>query len=255
MENLNIRPTGRKGKETLDRVKELMNITPIKEGVNRSTVELTKRGPDGKSYGIVKENSEYYIKVSDKTSNLVVEDLKYIGGLKNKKSESYSSYSEATKQLNMRFINLAESPEDKIYDILKSDKLMEGEDINGKEAPVDKKTSGDNLAKGDNIGEDDFEKDTADGTKDGDTGTHAEKYVMEKIELTESETYIDNILNPTPVVEKKVNESISISKAMNEMDNIIDSVYEGGKEKVSDFLSNLSEAEMKTLVSTLKKKV
>lgn len=257
MENLNIRPTGRKGKEILDRMKELMSITPIKEGVDRSTVELTKRGPDGKSYGIVKENSEYYIKVSEKTSNLVAEDFKYIGGLKNKKSAVYPSYSEATKQLNMRFINLAETPEDKIYDILKSDNLMEGEDINGKEAPVDKKTSGDNLATGDNIGEDDFEKDTADGTKDGDTGTHAEKYVMEDIELTENEKHIDNILNPTvkeDIVEKK-NNTISISKAMNEMDEIIDSVYEGGKEKVSDFLTNLSEGEMKTLVDTLKKKV
>ena len=86
MKNSNIRPTGRKGNETVNRMKELMDITPIKEGVDRSTEVITKLGPDGKAYAIIKENSEYYIKSAEKTSGLVMEDFKYIGGLKNKKS-------------------------------------------------------------------------------------------------------------------------------------------------------------------------
>jgi hypothetical protein len=268
MKNSNIKPTGRKGREVIDRMKQLMDITPIKENVNRSVVELTKIGPDGKAYGIVKENQEYYIKVTDKTSNLVVEDFEYIGGLKNKKSHAYPSYSKATKKLNMKFIDLAENAEDKIFNILRSDNLMEGEDINGKEAPVDKKTSGDNVAHGDEIGVDDFEKATADGTKDGNTGDHAEKHVMEEIELTEDEKYIDEMLDPVGKEDSDINNDgkedeqddylknkrISISKAMNEMDTIIDEVS-GGKEKIAEFLSNLSEAEMATLVDNLKKKV
>jgi len=254
MKNQNIRPTGRKGAEVINRMKELMNITPIKEGVDRSVVELTKIGPNGKAYGVVKENQEYYIKISDKTSNLVAEDFKYIGGLKNKKSEAYPSYAKATKELNMKFIDLAENAEDKIFNILRSDNLMEGEDINGGNAKVDKKTSGDNLATGDNIGEDDFEKATADGTKDGNTGDHAEKHVMEDVDLSENEKAIDAMITGEEYNAPVKENHISISKAMNEMDSIIDEVS-GGSEKVTEFLSNLSEAEMATLVDNLKKKV
>ena len=108
MENSNIRPTGRKGRETTDRMIELMKITPIKEGVDRSTEVITKLGPNGKAYAIIKENNQYYIKIANKTEGLVMEDFKYIGGLMNKTSEAYNSYDEATKHLKMNFINLTE---------------------------------------------------------------------------------------------------------------------------------------------------
>jgi hypothetical protein len=280
MENSNIRPTGRKGRETTNRMIELMKITPIKEGVDRSTEVITKLGPDGKAYAIIKENNQYYVKVSDKTSGLVMEDFKYIGGLMNKTSEAYHSYSEATKQLNMKFINLAESAEDKIFNILRNDNLLsEGTDINGGDAKEDKKTSGDNLATGDNIGVDDFEKDKADGTKDGDTGKHAEKYVMEDIELTEDEAYIDEMLDPVGKEDSDIdndgdsdksddyiknkrdaigsamkNENISISKAMGMMDEIIDEAT-GSSDKIEAIMESLSESERQSLANRLKKKV
>ena len=279
MENSNIRPTGRKGRETLDRMRELMNVTLIKEGVDRSTEVVTKLGPDGKAYAIIKENNQYYVKVADKTSGLVIEDFKYIGGLMNKTSESYHSYSEATKQLNMKFINLAESAEDKIFNILRNDNLLnEGVNINGGDAKEDKKTSGDNLASGNNIGVDDFEKDSADGTKDGDTGTHAEKYVMEDVELTEDESYIDEMLDPVGKEDEDVNndgkvddsddyiknkrdvigsamknENISISKAMNMMDRIIDEAT-GSSDKIDAIMKSLSDSERQSLADRLKKK-
>jgi hypothetical protein len=107
--NFRINPIGLKGNEINERMKQLMGVTSINEGLSRSTVELTKIGPDGKSYGIVRENHEYYIKVSDKTSNLTVEDFKYIGGLQNKKLEAYPSYAKATKQLNLKFNSICES--------------------------------------------------------------------------------------------------------------------------------------------------
>ena len=281
MENSNIRPTGRKGRETVDRMKELMNITPIKENVDRSTEVITKLGPDGKAYAIIKENSEYYIKVADKVTGLVMEDFKYIGGLKNKKNEAYKSYSEASKQLNMKFINLAESAEQKIFDILRNDNLLGEADERIATASVDKKTSGDNVATGDSVGKDDFEKDKADGTKDGDTGAHAEKYVMEDVELTEDEAAIDEMLDPVGKEDSDIdndgdvddsdaylknrrdavgkamkNENISIAEAMDKMDDIIDEAT-GNSDKVNSILEGLSEAELAILKEKLsdKKKV
>lgn len=277
MENKNIRPTGMKGRETVDRIKDLMGrMTPIKEDVNRSTVELTKLGPDGKAYAIIKENSEYYIKTSDKTENLVAEDFKYIGGLKNKKSEAYKSYSEATKQLNLKFINIAESPEQKMFNILRNDNLLEG-DQRIVTAKVDKETSGDNVADGKNIGVDDFEKSKADGTKDGNTGDHAEKHVMEDVELSEDEKYIDEILDPVGKEDSDVdndgdsdnsdkyiknkrdaigkamkNENISIADAMNRMDSIIDEAT-GSPDKINNILNNLSESEINILKARIEK--
>lgn len=278
MKNSNIRPTGRKGKESINRIKELMQMTPIKEGVDRSTEVITKLGPDGKAYAIIKENNEYYIKRSDKTSGVVMEDFNYIGGLKNKKSECYDSYSEATKQLNMRFINIAESPEQKMFNILRNDNLTEAEDINGGDAKLDKKTSGDNLADGENIGVDDFEKAKSDGTKDGDTGSHAEKHVMETVEMTENETAIDEMLDPVggedsdinndgkedeqddylknkrDTINKAMNETISISDAMDRMDSIIDEAT-GNYERLDGILEGLSSSEKEELANRLKKKV
>jgi len=279
MKNSNIRPTGRKGRETVDRMRELMKLTPIKEGVDRSTEVVTKLGPDGKAYAIIKENNQYYIKVSEKTSGLVMEDFKYIGGLMNKKSQAYHSYSEAGKQLNMKFINLAESAEDKVFNILRNDNLLkESTDINGGDAKEDKKTSGDNLASGSKVGVEDFEKDNADGTKDGNKGSHAEKHVMEDVELTEDEKYIDEMLDPVGKEDDDVdndgdsdksddyiknkrdaigsamkNENISISKAMSMMDRIIDEAT-GSSEKIDAILESLSDTERLKLADRLKKK-
>jgi hypothetical protein len=104
-----INPIGLKGNQINERMIHLMGIKPINENKNNYVVELTKMGPDGKAYAIVRENHEYYIKVTNKTSNIVAEDFKYIGGLQNKKSEAYSSYAKATKHLNLRFNSLAEA--------------------------------------------------------------------------------------------------------------------------------------------------
>jgi hypothetical protein len=181
--NFKINPIGLKGNEINERMRQLMGVTPINEGLSRSTVELTKLGPDGKSYGIVRENHEYYIKVSDKTSNLTVEDFKYIGGLQNKKQEAYPSYAKATKHLNLRFNSICES-----YDIVNTfnvfvdDKLLsEGvakeatkhiTDTKGKDLDAKaKEEGGDNLA----------------GKKVMDE--------MEEVTLTEDELAIDAMLN------------------------------------------------------------
>jgi hypothetical protein len=106
-----INPVGLKGKEIHERQLALMGIKPITENEEKknSAVELTKVGPDGNAYAIVRENHEYYIKKSNKTTGLMLEDFKYIGGLQNKKDEAYPSYAKAIKQLNLKFKSLAEA--------------------------------------------------------------------------------------------------------------------------------------------------
>lgn len=104
-----ITPVGLKGNEINERMKELMGIQPINENKKTSVVELTKIGPDGNVYGIVRENHEYYIKVTNKKNNLISEDFSYIGGLQNKKQEAYPSYAKAIKQLNLKFNSLNEA--------------------------------------------------------------------------------------------------------------------------------------------------
>jgi hypothetical protein len=102
-------PVGLKGNEINERMKELMGIQPVNENKKSSVVELTKIGPDGNVYGIVRENHEYYIKVTNKKNNLLTEDFSYIGGLQNKKQEAYPSYAKAIKQLNLKFNSLNEA--------------------------------------------------------------------------------------------------------------------------------------------------
>lgn len=103
-----INPIGLKGKEVLSRVRELMGES-VEKDTKKYVIELTKKGPDGKVYGIVRENHLYFIKVTNKTENILGEDFKYIGGLQNKTSEAYPTYAKAIKQLNLKFINLCEA--------------------------------------------------------------------------------------------------------------------------------------------------
>ena len=106
-----ISPVGLKGKEIHERQLALMGINLITENENKGNhaVELTKVGPDGNAYAIVRENHEYYIKRTNKTTGLMLEDFKYIGGLQNKKDEAYPSYAKAIKHLNLKFKSLAEA--------------------------------------------------------------------------------------------------------------------------------------------------
>jgi hypothetical protein len=104
-----ISPVGLKGNEINERMKQLMGIKPINENKSNIVIELTKMGPDGNAYAIIRENHEWYIKKTNKTKNLVAEDFKYIGGLQNKKQEAYPSYAKAIKHLNLKFRSLAEA--------------------------------------------------------------------------------------------------------------------------------------------------
>jgi hypothetical protein len=208
-----INPIGLKGNEINERMKQLMGITPINENVSRSVVELTKMGPDGKAYAIVRENHEYYIKVSNKTSKLVTEDFNYIGGLQNKKKEAYPSYAKATKHLNLTFKSLAEAyGTDSNINVFEDDDLLNEEnfatkhivDKNGHELKQDAKEGseddgfGDNLANGKT--KSDFEKPKkldegwAGFAEMTGNGFMEEGMFGDDIEMSEEEQYIDKML-------------------------------------------------------------
>ena len=106
-----VNPKSLKGQDKLNRMLDLMGkMSTLNESKSFSELELIKRGPNGIIYGIIRENHDYFIKTSNKKSGkFLAENFSYIGGLQNKYDERYHSYSEALKQLNLKFDMLNES--------------------------------------------------------------------------------------------------------------------------------------------------
>jgi hypothetical protein len=119
-----INPVGLKGREIHNRIVDLMGINENVESVSAHDVKLTKKGPDGKVYAIVKENHKYFIKVAE-GETISSNDLEYMGGLKNKIKESYPSYEKATKRLLHKFNEIART-QGLYYEgnILRNDNLL-----------------------------------------------------------------------------------------------------------------------------------
>jgi hypothetical protein len=250
-----VRPTGLKGNEKLNRMKELMGATPLNEDVKKSVVELTKLGPDGKVYGIVREGHNYFIKITNKKSNILTEDFDYIGGLMNKTSEAYPSYAKAIKQLNLKFMSLNEAlGKTGNFNVFEDDNLLsENEaskyilDKSGEKLSYDSKEGKEEGQFGDNVADKDVDDE------------------FEKVKLSENEMAIDEMItgddempeapsheetDANQVYESK--KGFSIATALEKMDSIIG---EDVTDKVNDLLNSLTESEKTALLNTLKKKV
>jgi len=108
---MKIKPTGLKGGDKIQRIQNLMaKLSPLNESTTNSSLEHIKYGPDETVYGIIRENHTYFIKTANKTNDkLTSGDFEYIGGLQNKMDESYRSYEDALRHLNMKFKDLNES--------------------------------------------------------------------------------------------------------------------------------------------------
>ena len=257
--NIIINPVGLKGNEINERMKELMGIKPINENKSTSVIELTKIGPDGNAYAIVRENHEYYIKTTTKKDNLVAEDFTYIGGLKNKKSEAYPSYAKAIKHLNLKFNSLAEAyNKEGNINVFENDNLV-NEDIAGfSNYSKGNGFSGEGNLEGNkpmfeeadkvknnpwaictaSVGRDDKEKYES-CVKD----VKKEKGIDENIteneycgedELTEDEKAVEKMTDSEEEKEKEetiTEHKLSIAKALENMDAIIDSLTEGKVKK------------------------
>ena len=126
---MNIKPTGLKGGDKIQRIQNLMTkLSPLNESTTNSSLEHIKYGPDDTVYGIIRENHTYFIKTANKTNDkLTSGDFEYIGGLQNKMDESYRSYEDALRHLNMMFKDLNESYGIREnINLFKSDFLLEG---------------------------------------------------------------------------------------------------------------------------------
>jgi hypothetical protein len=217
-----INPTGLKGNEINERMKELMGIKPINENKSSVVVELTKKGPDGNSYAVIRENHEWYIKKTSKTNNLVAEDFQYIGGLKNKKLEAYPSYAQAIKHLNLKFRSLAEAYNyNGEINLFLNDNLLTESGVAGFSSEGNGFTNNGNLEVNEEI----------------------EEMIEEEIEMTEAEIAIDNMLKEesddlpeTPSEEETSKNQVyegrlSIESGLKNLDSIIDAITEGLKKK------------------------
>ena len=94
------------------RMLELMKYG-INESASKSSaprVEYSVKAADGLTYGIVNEGTKFYIKVAPKKDTQIVnEDFDYIGGELNKKQNEYKSYALASKNLELKLMQINES--------------------------------------------------------------------------------------------------------------------------------------------------
>ena len=103
--------------ETLERMKSLYTYgQELNEGNNVKTCTLERHeiAADGKFYGIIRECNKYYIKSAQKGQELMAESYDYIGGFNNKKDYEYTSYANASKQLDLKLASINEACEGKV---------------------------------------------------------------------------------------------------------------------------------------------
>lgn len=94
--------------EQLARMKGLMTYGMINEN-KKTPVKDFIEGADGKIYAIIREGAKYHIKTTSKGKELVTESFDYIGGFMNKKNNEYSSYNQASKNLELKMRSLNEA--------------------------------------------------------------------------------------------------------------------------------------------------
>lgn len=105
----------------ISRMKAMMNYGLQTESKNQySAVEYNRVGADGKMYGIVREGTKYYIKVSNKVDNVLKENFEYIGGFRNRKDYEYASYANALKQFDLKMRSISEAANKKDSIIIES---------------------------------------------------------------------------------------------------------------------------------------
>lgn len=94
--------------EQIARMKGLMTYG-ISNTSKKTPVSESVEGADGKIYAIIREGSKFYIKSTQKGSELVKESFDYIGGFMNKKNNEFSSYNQASKNLELKLRSINEA--------------------------------------------------------------------------------------------------------------------------------------------------
>ena len=98
--------------DQLSRMKVLMTYGSVNEDtkpISTYTIEYRAKAADGKFYGIIRENSKYYVKVAEPGKETIAESYQYIGGITNKPNYEYSSYTNALKQFELKLGSINEA--------------------------------------------------------------------------------------------------------------------------------------------------
>ena len=73
-------------------------------------VEFKRKAANGKTYGIVRDASKFYImEAPQKDTEILAEDFQYIGGFNNRKENEYSSYAKASNALDLKIMAINET--------------------------------------------------------------------------------------------------------------------------------------------------
>lgn len=201
---IRINPVALKGKEEKEKMISLMGI--VKESDKKyDNIEYKKAMPNGKTYGIVKENQNYFIKISEKR-NPTISDFNYIGGLENKISESYTSYGKALKQLNLKLMDL-----NTLYSKNENINLFESDDVEVKSECCDAVLV-------------DGQCSECNGIDESSENYYDANEEQANVEMTSLEESIDSMLLPEKVKKETPKGRLSINRMIDEMDDIIGDV-------------------------------
>jgi hypothetical protein len=87
-------------------MKHLINYGKVEENKTKQSapvVEYQKKAANGKTYGIIREATKYYImEAPEKNTEVLAEDFSYIGGFNNRRENEYSSYTKASNALTLK---------------------------------------------------------------------------------------------------------------------------------------------------------
>jgi hypothetical protein len=97
--------------EQLNRMMSLMNYdNSLNESKKTNNgIEYHITAADGREYGIIKEGRYYYLKTTTPEKKNISESYDYLNGFNRRGETRYNSYNEATKQLELRIMNINES--------------------------------------------------------------------------------------------------------------------------------------------------
>ena len=98
--------------DQLSRMKALMTYGAVNEDVkpiSSYNIEYKAKAADGKYYGIIRENSKFFVKVATPGKETIAEEYQYIGGIANKANYEYNSYAKALKQFELKLGSINEA--------------------------------------------------------------------------------------------------------------------------------------------------
>ena len=124
--------------DQLARMKALIKYGTVNEDakpISTYSLEHKALAADGKYYGIVRENSKYFVKVAAPGKETIAEAYQYIGGITNKSNYEYNSYTNALKQFELKLGSINEAYDENrrvvtesLDPFKKEDVLIEGTD-------------------------------------------------------------------------------------------------------------------------------